>query len=261
MKVDERPIGVFDSGVGGLAVVAEVRKLLPHEEIVYLADSAHFPYGPRHREEICQLATEATTFLLDQGAKVVVVACNTATSTAIAQLRQLNPEIPFVGMVPPVKPAAAATRNGRIAVLATEGTVHSQALADLIAQFAQGKQVYTDIAPELVDAVERGDLKSPRVRSTVQRRLEPLLAQGIDTLALGCSHYSFLLPLMVEVTGPEVAVIDASAPVARQVARILAERGLANQDHREGSVTYVTSGDEEAFLRTMARLREQGYDL
>lgn len=242
-------------------MVAEVRKLLPQEEIVYLADHAHFPYGPRSWEVICQLAVEATECLLAKGAKLVVVACNTATSAAIAHLRQRYPQVPFVGMVPPVKPAAAITRNGRIAILATEGTVHSQALADLVAQFAQGRQVYSDVAPELVEAVERGDLGSSRVQGMLRRRLAPLLARGIDTLALGCSHYSFLRPLMMAVAGPQVAVLDAAAPVAQQVARVVAQRGLASQGPQTGSVSYVSTGDGRRLSRTLARLRRQGFNL
>ena len=220
---DEAPVGVFDSGVGGLSVLAEIRQLLPAETLHYLADCGHIPYGektPAFIRERCQLIAAR---LHAQGAKALVVACNTATVAAVADLRERYPHWPIVGMEPAVKPAAAATRNGRIGVLATTGTLQSAKFAALLDRFALGVQVLTQPCPGLVEQVERGDLHGPETRRLLQGFLEPLLTAQCDTLILGCTHYPFLRPLLAELVPPEIILVDTGAAVARRLQSLLVQ--------------------------------------
>ncbi|MGE6321881.1 glutamate racemase [Pseudomonas oryzihabitans] len=220
---DEAPVGVFDSGVGGLSVLAEIRQLLPAETLHYLADCGHIPYGektPAFIRERCQLIAAR---LHAQGAKALVVACNTATVAAVADLRERYPRWPIVGMEPAVKPAAAATRNGRVGVLATTGTLQSAKFAALLDRFALGVQVFTQPCPGLVEQVERGDLHGPETRRLLQGFLEPLLTAQCDTLILGCTHYPFLRPLLAELVPPEIILVDTGAAVARRLQSLLVQ--------------------------------------
>jgi len=222
---DEAPVGVFDSGVGGLSVLAEIRRLLPAETLHYVADCGHIPYGektPAFIRERCQLIAAR---LYEQGAKALVVACNTATVAAVADLRERYPRWPIVGMEPAVKPAAAATRNGRVGVLATTGTLQSAKFAALLDRFALGIQVLTQPCPGLVEQVERGDLLGLETRRLLQGFLEPLLAAECDTLILGCTHYPFLRPLLAELVPPEVILVDTGAAVARRLQSLLLLEG------------------------------------
>lgn len=219
---EEAPVGVFDSGVGGLSVLAEIRQLLPAETLHYIADCGHIPYGektPAFIRERCQLIAAR---LHAQGAKALVVACNTATVAAVADLRERYPRWPIVGMEPAVKPAAAATRNGRVGVLATTGTLQSAKFAALLDRFALGVQVVTQPCPGLVEQVERGDLHGPETRHLLQGFLEPLLTAECDTLILGCTHYPFLRPLLAELVPPEIILVDTGAAVARRLQSLLA---------------------------------------
>lgn len=251
--MDNRPIGVFDSGVGGLAVVREIRRLLPAEDIVYYADTAHFPYGEQEEEHIRALAADAAQFLIGREAKTIVVACNTASSVALAHLRSLY-SLPFVGMVPAVKPASAFTRTGKVGVIATAATVQAKVLDDLITEFADGVTVITRACPGLVDFVERGEVDSERLRRLLCSLLEPMLAEGIDVLVLGCTHYPFLTDVIAEIAGEGVQVVDTALPVARQVERVLLQHGLEADGARTGSVSYFASGDRDAFLEVARRL-------
>ncbi len=219
---EEAPVGVFDSGVGGLSVLAEIRQLLPAETLHYIADCGHIPYGektPAFIRERCQLIAAR---LHAQGAKALVVACNTATVAAVADLRERYPRWPIVGMEPAVKPAAAATRNGRVGVLATTGTLQSAKFAALLDRFALGVQVVTQPCPGLVEQVECGDLHGPETRRLLQGFLEPLLTAECDTLILGCTHYPFLRPLLAELVPPEIILVDTGAAVARRLQSLLA---------------------------------------
>lgn len=248
---DPRPIGIFDSGVGGLTVLAEIHRLLPSEDLVYFADSAHFPYGDRPEAEVRELAEAATERLLERGAKLVVIACNTATSAAAERLRARY-AVPFVAMEPAVKPAAERTRTGRIAVLATAGTVEGARLARLVERYGNGAAVLALPGTGLAEAVERGDLDS---EEPLRAALAPLLREPVDALALGCTHYFFLKPAIQRILGPDVDVIDTAEPVARRVREVLQARNLLAPAGRVGAVTYLTSGDPEAFTRIRALLR------
>jgi len=220
-------IGVFDSGVGGLSVAREIMRQLPGHPILYLADQAHAPYGGRPLAEIRTLSEGITRFLLAEGAGVIVIACNTASAAALHCLRGQFPDVPFVGMEPAVKPATARTRNGQVGVIATAATFQGELFASLLTRFASDVTVHTQICPDLVPLVEAGELTSARARAVVRGYLTPLLAAGIDELVLGCTHYPFLRPLIEEVVGPEVEIIDPTPAVAQQTGRVLAHRGLA----------------------------------
>ena len=218
-------IGLFDSGVGGLSVVREVRRQLPACPLVYLADQGHAPYGPRPLAEIREFAGGITRFLLAQGAQVVVVACNTASAAALHWLRRAFPGVPFVGMEPALKPAAERTRTRHVGVIATAATFQGELFASLVDRYAADVVVHTQVCAQLVPLVEAGELDSPQARAAVAGYLAPLAAAGIDELVLGCTHYPFLRPLIEEVVGPHVEVIDPAGAVARQAGRILSQHG------------------------------------
>ncbi|WP_028696342.1 glutamate racemase [Pseudomonas cremoricolorata] len=220
------PVGVMDSGVGGLSVLAEIQRLLPSESLLYVADCGHVPYGEKSPEYIRQRCRQIAAFFREQGAKAMVLACNTATVAAVADLRTLYPDWPLVGMEPAVKPAAAATRSGVVGVLATTGTLQSAKFAALLDRFASDVRVITQPCPGLVECIEAGDLHSPALRELLAGYLQPLLEAGCDTLILGCTHYPFLRPLLATMVPQDVAIIDTGAAVARQLQRLLDERGL-----------------------------------
>ena len=250
------PIGIFDSGVGGLSVLRALRRELPHEDLLYLADQAHVPYGPRPLLEVRRYAEGITRFLLAQGAKVIVVACNTASAAALHYLRQRFPETPFVGMEPAVKPAAERTQSGVVGVLATPATFQGQLYASVVERFAQGTALLEHTCPGLVQQIEKGDLHGPQTRAILEEALQPMLAQGMDTVVLGCTHYPFVIPLIQEIVGPEVRVIDPAPAVARQTRRVLAQRGaLRASEAGPGKVTLLTTGAQPAaFARLAAQL-------
>lgn len=235
-------IGVFDSGLGGLSVLREIRREMPAASLHYVADSAWVPYGPRGDEFIQRRSLALAGFLVEHGADIVVVACNTATAAAVPLLRQ-SLDLPIVGMEPAVKPATAASRNGKVGVLATVGTLQSARFAALLDQFSSNIEVLTRACPGLVEQVEAAALDTPRTRALVEQYTAPLLRAGVDTLVLGCTHFVFLRPLIEAVVGPEVTVIDTGAAVARQV-RLVAGCLEATGD-RAGGVEFWTSGDAE----------------
>ena len=249
----DKPIGIFDSGVGGLAIAAELRKLMPQEHIIYYADRANFPYGSKTAVEVQALAEAATCFLLDKGVKMVVVACNTASASALSYLRATF-AIPFIGTVPAIKPASSTTTSGIVGVMATEGTLQAQVFKDLLSQFATGVEIVTQVCPELVDMVEEGSVHSPELEPALRSYLEPLLQRGIDTLVLGCTHYSFLRPTVEKLVGPRVAVLETSLPVARQAYRVALEHGMARDSGGLGSLRLYTSGNEAEFLSVVDKL-------
>lgn len=236
------PIGIFDSGVGGLSVLRHIRAELPHEDLLYVADSAHAPYGGKTPEAIQARSLALSEFLISQGAKALVVACNTATAAAIGVLRE-HFALPVIGMEPAVKPAVAATRSGVVGVLATTGTLQSAQFAALLENYGKQVRIVTQGCPGLVECVERGELDSPAVHELLRGYVAPLLAQGADTLVLGCTHYPFLRPLIESMVGESVALIDTGAAVARQVTRRLREAGISNAGTETGALRFWTSGD------------------
>ena len=223
-------IGVFDSGIGGLSVLRAIRSELPTLNLLYLADQAHVPYGPRSLEEVREFAREISRFLIQQGAQLIVVACNTASAAALHDLRAAFPEIPFVGMEPAVKPAAENTHTGRVGVLATPATFQGQLYASVVERFAHGVEIYQDTCPGLVEQIEAGALDGPATRIILEAALQPMLAHGIDTVVLGCTHYPFVIPLIQEIVGEDVRVIDPAPAIARQVRRVVEQRHNLHRD-------------------------------
>jgi glutamate racemase len=245
------PIGVFDSGVGGLSVLREIRRELPFEDLVYAADSKHAPYGDRPAPFIEARAIAMTEALLARDAKAIVVACNTATSVAVKTLRARWP-LPIVAIEPAIKPAATATRSGVVGVLATAQTLASANVERLIAQVEGTTTVLAQPCPGLVEQIERGDLGGAAIRAFVERYVEPLIARGADTLVLGCTHYPLIIDLFRSVAGPDVTIIDPARAVARELRRRLTEAKLAKED-TPGSLTAWSTGDA-APLRDMMAL-------
>jgi glutamate racemase len=215
------PIGVFDSGVGGLSVLRAIRQQLPAVPVIFLADQAHVPYGPRSLEQVRLFSEAITRYLLGRGCKLIVVACNTASAAALHFLRQKFTDTPFVGMEPAVKPAAEQTRTGVVGVLATPATFQGALYASVVERFANGVTLLPHTCPGLVAQIEAGQLDTPQTRLILEDALMPMLAQGIDTVVLGCTHYPFVIPLIQEITGPGVRVIDPAPAVARQAGRVL----------------------------------------
>ncbi len=237
------PIGVFDSGVGGISVLNELRRTLPHEDFIYYADSGYCPYGGRPQSEILARASTITEFLLAQHAKLIVVACNTATIAAVEYLRATYPT-PFIGMEPAIKPAIAQTRSGVIGVLATGAALAGERFHRLLAQHSAGHvRIITQPCPGLVEQVEAGDLDGPATSALVEHYTRPVVAAGADTLVLGCTHYPFLRPVIGAVVGPEIHLLDTGAAVARQTRRVLEREGLLTSAKTAGSVAWHTSGD------------------
>jgi glutamate racemase len=246
----EAPIGVFDSGVGGLSVLAEIQRLLPDESLLYVADCGNIPYGEKTPEFIRHRCSVMASFFQQQGAKALVLACNTATVAGVADLRRDYPEWPIVGMEPAVKPAAAATRSGVVGVLATTGTLQSAKFAALLDRFATDVRVLTQPCPGLVELIENGDLHSPALRTLLHSYVTPLLAAGCDTIILGCTHYPFLKPLLKQMIPEHISLIDTGAAVARQLQRLLAERELLAEGPARAA-QFWTSADPEHFSNVL----------
>ena len=216
----------MDSGVGGISVLKHIHALLPHEELLYFADSQHAPYGNKTAEEIQARCFEIADFLIEKNVKAIVVACNTATAAAIDAMRNKYTDLPIIGMEPAVKPAAEATRNGIIGVLATVGTLKSAQFAALLESYGRNVEVVTQGCIGLVECIERGELSSENTQMLVRQYCAPLLAHGADTIVLGCTHYPFVRPLIERVVGIDVVLIDTGAAVAKQLQNRLIEGKL-----------------------------------
>lgn len=250
---DPRPIGVFDSGVGGLSVLLEIKRLLPEENIVYYADSAYCPYGLKSPEEIVSRSFSICDFLISCGSKMLVVACNTASVAGLDIYRQRY-NIPIVGMEPAVKPATAATRNGRVGVLATGVTLSGNRFSSLLERYQNGSEVFSQPCPGLVEMVEMGHSDFPETIALLKKYIDPLLERGVDTIVLGCTHYPFLKKSVQAVAGPGITIIDTGEAVARQVKRVMARHGLENQSGQRGGETFHTSGNTEEVSPVIKKL-------
>lgn len=233
-------IGIFDSGIGGLSILMEVRRLLPKADVTYLADQLNAPYGERSLSEVRRLAEQCTVHLLDSGVDIVVVACNTASAAALHQLRSLHPAVSFVGLEPAIKPAAYVTRSGVVGVLATTATFQGELFESLVGRFGGSVQIIARACPGWVELVERAELRGRQAEALIVKHLEPVLAEGADTLVLGCTHYPFLRSLIREQAGTQVSIIDPSPAVARQVAAVYqgSPRDLAS-----GRLHFRSTGD------------------
>jgi glutamate racemase len=253
------PVGVFDSGLGGLSVLRHIRALLPHEDLLYFADSGFAPYGGRPEHEIVERSLAVADFLIKQGVKAIVVACNTATAAAIKALRAQYPELPLVGVEPGLKPAATLTQTKVVGVLATERTLASAkfaALRDDLA-VATGVRFVSQACVGLVDRIEQGELQSAATAMLIERYVRPLLDQGADTLVLGCTHYPFVQPLIADVAATSkqpVAIIDTGLAVAKQLARLLAQHELAGTASGAGTLQAYTTGSASSLATAFDRL-------
>jgi len=247
-------IGIFDSGVGGLSVWREIVRQLPHEDVLYLADQAHVPYGHRRLAEVREFSEGITRFLLGQGAQVIVVACNTASAAALHTLRRTFPDVPFVGMEPAVKPAAERTYNGVVGVIATQATFQGELFASLVERYAGDVRVLTQVCPGLVEAVEAGALDTPETEALLRRCVTPLIEAGVDQLVLGCTHYPFLRPAIERVVGASIRVIDPAPAIARQTGRVLVQQGAEAGRGRVSHHVFCTSGDVATFITMIGRL-------
>jgi glutamate racemase len=250
--MDPRPIGVFDSGVGGLGVVTAIRAAAPRESIVYFADTAWFPYGPRPAAEIRKRAFAITRKLLDLNCKMVVLACNTASAAALADLRDVFP-VPFVGMVPGVKPAAELSPAHRVVVLATPGTLDGELYADVRERYGNFIRVEEVAGAGLAALVEAGHAGTHVARDAVRTALGPAVERGADTVVLGCTHYSFLIP-DIRAEFPSLEVIDTAAPVARRVVSLLDELDIAAAAGADPALSLIVSGDRADFRKKMEAL-------
>ncbi len=257
MPMSTSPVGIFDSGIGGLSILRMLRRLMPHEDFLYLGDQAHVPYGRRSMEQIRAFSESITRFLLARDAKLIVLACNTASAAALYYLREVFPDIPFVGMEPAVKPAIERTTTGRIGVLATSATFQGELYASLLERFAEGKVVLQQTPHGLVERIEAGDLGSAETRAVLKQSIDPLLNSGIDALVLACTHYVFVRDVISELIGPNVMLIDPAEGVARWTGHLLEQRGLeAAQDH-QGSITFLSTGDVTHLAAMAQRLIDE----
>ncbi len=254
------PIGVFDSGVGGLSVLREIRRELPGEDLLYVADSGHAPYGDKPAELIEARAVAIADFLISRRAKAIVVACNTATGVAIEKLRSRF-SLPIIAMEPAIKPAAARTRSGVIGVLATSRTIASDNFAKLHDRFRTDVRILMQACPGLVEQVESGRLSDDKTRALIALYVSPLLEQQVDTIVLGCTHYPFLAPLIREIAGPAVAIIDPSAAIARELRRRLSVADLLSDENRAGTEQFWTSAPSEFAQAVIAQLWHADVDV
>ncbi len=248
------PIGVFDSGVGGISILIEIRKALPNEDLIYFADSRYCPYGTKPIEQTRDRTLKIADFLVDKGVKSIVVACNAACTAGLDQLRERYPELPVIGIEPAVKPACETTKNGKVGVLSTPMTLEGKRFAMLVEKYGGSVEIITQAAPGLADLVETGKLGTTAMKDLLNGYLQPLIVSGIDTLLLGCTHYPFVRPLVEEICGAGITIIDNGSAVAGQLARILEEKGLRKVNQNSGRVTFFTSGVSELVEKVIEKL-------
>lgn len=242
--MSKQPIGIFDSGVGGTSIWKEIHALLPHENTIYLADSANAPYGLKGKDKIIELSIKNTEYLIDQGCKIIVVACNTATTNAISLLRAKY-NIPFIGIEPAIKPAALQTKTNSVGILATKGTLSSELFSKTSGLFASNIKVIEQVGEGIVELIEAGKVYSDDMRQLLTKHLKPMIDANIDYLVLGCTHYPYLMPLLLEILPKQVKIIDSGAAVARQTKAVLENHGLLNMETDTPENTFFTNGNPE----------------
>ena len=243
-SISQQAIGVMDSGVGGISVLKHIHALLPFENLFYVADSLYAPYGNKTAEEITARCMILADFLIAQNVKALVVACNTATAAAIDELRETF-DIPIIGMEPAVKPAAEASKNGVIGVLATAGTLKSAQFAALLESYGRNVKVVTQACVGLVECIERGELDTPETKALIRLYATPLLAEGADTIVLGCTHYPFVKHVIQEIVGDKITLIDTGAAVAKQLKRQLEEKDLLSASKQKAEIHFWTNSEAE----------------
>jgi len=248
------PIGVFDSGVGGLSVWREIVRQLPHEDTIYVADQAHVPYGPRDEAEIRGFCDSIAHYLLGRRCKALVVACNTASAAALKHLRDTFPDVPTIGMEPAVKPAAALTRTGVVGILATPATFQGRLFKATAGRHATGVRLINQVCVGLAERVEAGELDGPGTEALLRRVLAPIIEAGADTVVLACTHYPFVIEPIRRIAGPDVTVIDPAPAIARHLGTLLRHHGLQRTAPGEGQHLFLTTGDPGRFADALLRL-------
>lgn len=238
-----QPIGLFDSGIGGTSIWREIHQLLPNEDTLYLADSKNAPYGQKSKDEIIALSFKNTEYLLNQGAKLIVVACNTATTNAIAEMRAKY-DVPFIGIEPAIKPAAIHTKTGAVGILATKGTLSSELFNKTVAGFT-GVDVIEQVGYNLVSLIEDGKMETPEMEALLHQYLQPMVDADIDYLVLGCSHYPYLIPQIRKILPQTVTIIDSGEAVARQTKAVLKQHGLLNESVHKGTQEFYTNSNPQ----------------
>lgn len=257
---DERPIGIFDSGIGGLTVTAAIRQALPTERLLYFGDNAHVPYGQRSLDEVRGFSHAIVDALINAGCKLIVIACNTASAAALASVRAAHPGFPFVGMEPAVKPAVEHTSTGTVGVIATTATFQSELYASIVERFAGDVEVLHQPCPGLVKQIEAGETSSPTTEAMLRGWLQPMLDRHIDALVLGCTHYPLVRPLIERIVGPGVRIIDPAPAIARRVDHLLREHGLRSAAVL-GGLQCWTSGEPAHFAHTLTQLGMGGTEV
>lgn len=252
--MNKQPIGIFDSGVGGTSIWREIHKLLPNEDTLYLADSANAPYGPKGKEAITKLSVKNTELLLAKGCKLIVVACNTATTNAIDFLRA-SYKVPFIGIEPAIKPAALQTKTNAVGILATHGTLSSALFSSTSEKFASNVNVIEQDGDGIVNLIESGKLYSKDMTNLLEKYLQPMVDANIDYLVLGCSHYPYLIPQLKDVLPTHVTIIDSGEAVARQTKAILEDNLLLNLSSQISNLQFYTNGN----LNVLREILEQKY--
>ncbi len=235
------PIGIFDSGLGGLSICKEIVELLPNEDIVYLADSKNAPYGQKSKQEIINLSVKNTEYLISQGCKIIVVACNTATTNAISLLRD-NYEIPFIGIEPAIKPAALHSKTNKIGILATKGTLNSELFYHTSKPYREEIEFVEVEGEGLVPLIEEGKIEETKV--LLDKYLSKMIEKGVDKIVLGCSHYPFLIPIIHQIIPNDIQIIDSGEAVARQTKNILSQKKLLNSSSKIGEKSFYTNHNE-----------------
>ena len=256
--MSKQPIGIFDSGVGGTSIWREIHKLLPNENTIYLADSANAPYGPKGKEAITKLSIKNTEYLLDKGCKIIVVACNTATTNAISYLRSLY-NIPFIGIEPAIKPAALNSQTKAVGILATKGTLSSELFHKTTNLFASNVKVVERVGDGIVELIETGLLHSEEMKGLLKVYLQPMIDANIDYLVLGCTHYPYLIPILVDLLPNHVKIIDSGEAVARQTKAILEQHDLLNTQITNPNCQFYTNGNPEVMKSVLDDKYEVAY--
>lgn len=249
--IAQQPIGIFDSGIGGTSIWKEVHQLLPQENTIYLSDSKNAPYGQKSTQEIVDLSIKNTEFLINNGAKIIVVACNTATTNAIQYLRN-NYEIPFIGIEPAIKPASLNTKTGTIGILATKGTLNSTLFEKTTSSLNDEINVIEQVGEGLVELIENGKIHSDEMTFLLKKYILPMLEKKCDYIVLGCTHYPYLLPQIQKITGNKVKIIDSGEAVAKQVKNVLSQNDLLNLSNKLPKNTFYINKDK-AVLEVMLK--------
>ena len=246
-------IGIFDSGLGGLSILREIASLMPRERLFYFADNLHIPYGPRPLDEVRRYATSIAGRLIQLPAKMIVVACNTASAAALKHLRKVYPDTPFVGMEPAVKPAAAGSRTKRVGVLATQATFQGELFESVVERFAGDVEIVRQPCPGLAEFIENHQPDHPVLGSLLDRFVTPLVEKGVDTIVLACTHYPLVKDAIRKIAGPDVTIVDPSPAIARRTEQVLREAGLLAEEG-EGGARFYVSGEAECFSKSASML-------